>query len=93
LREASSTTCACVPVHAAANYPEVITLTQLLAAPHWRPFAMSASTTDHDRFRTEFQRRLPPAHRDLANADLQLLATVRHSPAFQWHQPATETYG
>jgi hypothetical protein len=79
------------PVHAAANYPEVLILTQLLIAPHWRPFAMSISTTDHDRFRAEFQHRLPPAQRDLANTDLQLLATVRHSPVFQWHQPPAET--
>lgn len=79
------------PVHVAATYPEVITLTQLLAAPHWRPFAMSASTTDHDRFRAELQRRLPPAHRDLADADLQLLATVRGTQLANWHQPTPET--
>jgi hypothetical protein len=79
------------PVHAAANYPEVITLTHLLVAPHWRPFAMSASTADHDRFRAEFQRRLPPAHHDLANTDLQLLATVRGAQVGHWHQPAVET--
>jgi hypothetical protein len=79
------------PVHLAATHPEVITLTQLLVSPQWRPFAMSASTADHDRFRIEFQRRLPSAHRDLANADLQLLAAVRHAPVIQWHQPATET--
>src|SRR2546426_6478189 len=79
------------PVHVAANYPEVITLTQLLVSPHWRPFAMSTSTADHDRFRTGFQRRLPLAHRDLANADLQLLAAVRGSAVIQWHEPAAET--
>lgn len=78
------------PVHVAATYPEVITLTQLLVSPHWRPFAMPASTADHDWFRAEFQRRLPPAHRDLANADLQLLATVRGSPVIRWYQPAAE---
>jgi len=81
------------PVHAAATYPEVITLTQMLVAPHWRPFAMSASTADHDRFRAEFQRRLPPAHRDLANTNLQTLATVRHAPVGHWHQPAAEVAG
>ncbi|WP_432830788.1 TniQ family protein [Dactylosporangium sp. CA-092794] len=79
------------PVHAATTYPEIITLTQLLVAPHWRPFAMSASTADHDRFRVEFQRRLPPAHRDLANGDLQLLAAVRGAQVDRWHQPAVET--
>jgi hypothetical protein len=51
---------------------------------------MSASTADHDRFRAEFQRRLPPAHRDLANADLQTLAAVRHAPVDDWHRPAVE---
>jgi TniQ len=79
------------PVHVAATYPEVITLTQLLVCPHWRPFAMSASTADHDRFRAELQRRLPPAYRDLASADLQLLATVRGSAVTHWHQPPAET--
>lgn len=59
------------PVHVAANYPEVITLTQLLVSSQWRPFAMSVSAADHDRFRAEFQRRLPLAHRDLAKADLR----------------------
>ncbi len=81
------------PVHAAATHPEVITLTQLLVAPHWRPFAMSASTADHHRFRAEFQRRLPPAHHHLANTDLQLLAAVRGSAVIQWHQPPAETIG
>ncbi len=80
------------PVHRAATYPEVITLTGLLASPHWRPFAMSASAADRDRFRAEFQRRLPPACRDLASADLQLLAIVHHRPVIQWHQPAAETH-
>jgi len=79
------------PVHVAATYPEVITLTQLLVSPHWRPFAMSASTADRDRFRIELQRHLPPAHRDLASADLQLLAAVRNSRVIQWHQPPVET--
>lgn len=43
------------PVHQAATYPEVITLTGMLASPHWRPFAMSASAADRDRFHAEFQ--------------------------------------
>ena len=80
------------PVHRAAVYPEVVTLTELLVSPHWRPFAMSASTADRDRFRTEFQRRLPPGYHDLANTDLQLFAIVRHSPVAQWHDPQPETY-
>jgi hypothetical protein len=78
------------PVHQAATYPEVLTLTGLLVSPHWRPFAMSPSAAGHDRFRAEFQRRLPPAHRDLANADLQLLATVGNAPVTSWHEPAVE---
>ena len=78
------------PVHRAATYPEVMTLTELLASPHWRPFAMSASTADHDRFRAEFQRRLPPDCRDLANASLQLRATVGGAAVARWHQPAAE---
>src|SRR5215211_2411914 len=36
------------PVHRAATYPEVITLTELLTAPDWLPFAMSASAADRD---------------------------------------------
>jgi hypothetical protein len=79
------------PVHCATTYPEVITLTELLVSPQWRPFAMSASAADRDRFRVEFQRRLPSAYHDLANADLQLFAIVRHAPVIQWHQPAAET--
>jgi hypothetical protein len=79
------------PVHAAADYPEIITLTQLLVSPHWRTFAMSTSTTDHDRFRTELRRRLPPASRDLANTDLQLRAAVGGSAVVGWSQPAAET--
>lgn len=78
------------PVHQAATYPEVITLTGMLASQQWRPFAMSASAADHDRFRAEFQRRLPPNRRDLADAGLQLLATVRNAPVTWWHQPAAE---
>jgi hypothetical protein len=80
------------PVHRAVNYPEVITLTEQLTSPDWRPFAMSASAADRDRFRAEFQRRLPPAYHDLANTDLQLFAIVRHAPASHWHSPAPETY-
>ena len=78
------------PVHHAAAYPEVITLTGLLASPHWRPFAMSASAADHDQFRDEFQRRLPPDYRDLANASLQLRAAVGGAPVIWWRQPAAE---
>jgi TniQ len=78
------------PVHQAATYPEVITLAGLLVSPHWRPFAMSASAADHDRFRAEFQRRLPPGYRDLASASLQLRATVGGAPVTRWHQPAAE---
>jgi hypothetical protein len=78
------------PVHRAATYPEVVTLTELLACPQWRPFAMSASAADHDRFRVELQRRLPPPYHDLANTDLQLFAIVRHAPVVQWHQPPAE---
>jgi hypothetical protein len=80
------------PVHRAATYPEVITLTELLTSPDWRPFAMSASAADRDRLRAEFQRRLPPAYHYLANADLQLFAIVRHSSVAKWHDPAPETY-
>jgi hypothetical protein len=80
------------PVHRAAVYPEAVTLTEMLVCPHWRPFAMTASTADRDRFRTEFQRRLPPAYHDLANTDLQLFAIVRHSSVGQWHDPVPETY-
>ncbi|MFI7509621.1 hypothetical protein ACIBSS_22645 [Micromonospora aurantiaca] len=80
------------PVHRAATHPEVITLTELLTSPDWRPFAMSASAADRDRFRTEFQRRLPPAYHDLANTDLHLFAIVRHSSVGQWHDPVPETY-
>lgn len=78
------------PVHQAATYPEVITLTGLLASPHWRPFAMSASAADHDRFRAEFQRRLPPDYRDLANASLQLRAAVGGASVTRWYRPAVE---
>jgi hypothetical protein len=80
------------PVHRAAVYPEVVTLTELVVCPHWRPFAMSASAADRDRFRAEFQRRLPPDYHDLTNTDLQLFAIVRHAPVSQWHSPAPETF-
>lgn len=53
---------------------------------------MSASAADRDRFRTEFQRRLPPAYHDLANTDLHLFAIVRHSSVGQWHDPVPKTY-
>jgi len=52
---------------------------------------MSASTADRDRFRAEFQRRLPPSYHDLANTDLQLLAIVRYSWVGQWHDAIPET--
>jgi hypothetical protein len=81
------------PVHQAATYPEVITLAGLLVSPHWRPFAMSASAADHDRFRAEFQRRLPPDYRDLTNASLQLRATVGGASVTRWYQPADEVVG
>ncbi|MGX7671838.1 hypothetical protein [Plantactinospora sp. DSM 117369] len=80
------------PVHHTAVYPEFVTLTELLVCPHWRPFAMSASAADRDRFRAEFQRRLPPAYHDLANTDPQLFAIVRHAPVSHRHSPAPETY-
>jgi TniQ len=80
------------PVHQAATYPEVITLTSMLASPQWRPFAMSGSAADRDRFHAELQRRLPPGPRDLASASLQLLAFMRHAPVLKWHQPTPETY-
>jgi len=78
------------PVHCAATYPEVIILTCLLVSPSWRPFAMSASAADHERFRAEFQRRLPPDCRDLASRGLQLRATVGSAPVIWWHPPAVE---
>ena len=68
------------PAHHAVAYPEAVTLTGLLASPHWRPFATSASAADRDRFRAEFQRRLPPTRRVLANTDLHIW----------WHQPTVE---
>jgi hypothetical protein len=68
-----------------------MTLTELLVSPQRRPFAMSASTADRDRFRAEYQRRLPPAYHDLANTDLQLFAIVRHGRVIHWHQPDAET--
>jgi hypothetical protein len=52
---------------------------------------MFASAADRDRFRAQFQRRLPPAYYDLANADLQLQAVVRYVSVIQWHHPAAET--
>lgn len=51
---------------------------------------MSASAADYDRFRAEFQHRLPPDRRDLADASLQLRATVAGAPVTWWHQPAAE---
>jgi hypothetical protein len=78
------------PVHRAATYPEVITLTGMLASPRWRPFAMSASAAGHERFRAEFQHRLPPDCRDLASRSLQLRATVGGAPVTWWHQPVVE---
>jgi len=45
------------PVQRAATYSEV-TLTGFAGSPQWRPFAMSASGADHDRFRAELQRRI-----------------------------------
>jgi hypothetical protein len=78
------------PVHVAATYPEVITLTQLLVSEQWRPFAMSASVADHDRFRVEFQRRLSPADQDLAKADLQLFAAVRGASVADWQHTEAE---
>jgi hypothetical protein len=51
---------------------------------------MSPAPTDRDRFRAEVQRRLPPAHRDLTDADLQLLATVPHATVTWWRQPGVE---
>jgi hypothetical protein len=70
----------------------VITLAELPTSTQWRPYAMSASAADRDRFRTEFQRRPPTGYHDLANTDLQLFAIVRHSSVGQWHDPVPETY-
>jgi hypothetical protein len=78
------------PVHVAAIYPEVITLTQLLVSEHWRPFAMSVSAADQDRFRAEFQRRLSAAVQELAKADLQLFAAVRSAHVADWQHPEAE---
>jgi hypothetical protein len=78
------------PVHRAATYPEVITLTGMLASPRWRPLAVSASAAGHERFRAGFQRRLPPGCRDLASRGLQLRAAVGGAPVIWWHQPSVE---
>lgn len=51
---------------------------------------MSASAADRDRFRAEFQRRLPPTYHDLANIDLQLFASVRGTPVARWYRPEPE---
>jgi hypothetical protein len=51
---------------------------------------MPASAAGHERFRAEFQRRLPPDCRDLASRGLQLRATVGGAPVTWWHQPAVE---
>jgi hypothetical protein len=80
------------PVHRASTYPEVITLTELLASPRWRPLAMSASTADRERFRSELQHRLPPVCHTLADPGLHLLALARHALVIQCHDPAPETY-
>ncbi len=79
------------PVHAAASYPEVVTLTGLLASSHWRPFAGSAFAADHDRFRAELQRRLPPAFRGLADADLKFLQTASDTAVSPAREPLPET--
>jgi hypothetical protein len=50
------------PIHHAVNYPEVISLTALLASPHWRPFALSTSRADRDRFHLEFWRQIPASY-------------------------------
>jgi hypothetical protein len=47
------------PVYQAATYPEAVTLTGLVAHPHWRALAISDSEGDHDWFHAELWRRLP----------------------------------
>lgn len=79
------------PVHAAASYPEVVTLTGLLASPRWLPSAMAASAADHDQFLAELQRRLPLAACALASADLQLLAIVHGTAASRRQKLPPET--
>ena len=71
-------------VHAAA-YPEVMTLTELLASPRWRPAAVGV-----DQFRAELQRRLPPACRDLINTGVLTQATALGARTARWHNPPAE---
>jgi hypothetical protein len=76
------------PVHRAATHPEVITLTELLTSPDWRPFAMSASIADRDRFRAEFQRRLPPSyHEPSSGTPGSVSGTTRYPRPTHPHQP------
>lgn len=90
------------PVHHAINYPEAVTLTELLTSPHWRSFALSRSYTDQQRFHEEFWRRLPghyPLHDGMPRAP-NFRITVLLTPVSDWiphlaprenHQPATGT--
>lgn len=47
------------PVHAAASYPEIVTLTSLLIKLRWQPAL--ASSTRYDQFLTEFRHQLAVA--------------------------------
>src|SRR5262249_46772598 len=46
------------PTYQAANYPETVTLADMIASPQWRSCAISDEPADRDRFHTEFAARL-----------------------------------
>lgn len=48
----------------AADYPEIVTFTAMLASPYWRSIALARTTADNQRFHLEFRRRLAPDHHE-----------------------------
>ena len=67
------------PVHSAADYPEIVTLTGLLTSPRWQTPVSSLLALDqlHHDLHDELRARLPPACHTPLDRDLHLPATIR----------------
>jgi hypothetical protein len=48
----------------AADYPETVAFTAMLASPYWHAIALSRTPAGNQRFHCEFRQRVAPGHHD-----------------------------
>jgi hypothetical protein len=65
----------------AADYPEIVTFTAILASPYWRATALARSPASNQRFHLEFRRRVAAGHHE--HRDPRFLFWLRRD--LEWH--------